>query len=207
MNQVTMKKLAIALCLLCVAFGAWAAGGKEAPAAEQGGIPTVQIWTKFNDTNPQNSQDEWLAATIAALKAEGTINLVNTFVPYDQINSKVNLAVQSGGEVPDISYVDGDIDFFVNNGALMDLTDFVKSAPWYKDVSKVALDGVTAADGKIYAIPTLLGGSMLYYWTAAFPDGPPKTTEDILKAGERLAKDGKFAITFKGSEGTGTSMF
>ncbi|MBI9104503.1 MAG: extracellular solute-binding protein [Spirochaetales bacterium] len=207
MNQSGIKRLIGVLCLMCVALGAWAGGDKEATNSTDGGPVTVNIWTKFNDTNPQNTQDQWMAATVAKLKTENNMILKNTFVPYDQIVSKVNLAVQSGGDVPDISYVDSDIDFFADNGTLMDITDFVKTASWYKDISPVALAGVTARDGKIYAIPNLLGGHMLYYWTAAYPDGPPKTTEDILKAGARLAKDGKFAITFKGSESTGTFMF
>jgi ABC-type glycerol-3-phosphate transport system substrate-binding protein len=200
-----VRKICLLACiaLMVLSIGAWAAGSRDTAVDKK----VVNIWTKFNDTNPQNTQDEWLVSAIAKIKADKGIELKNTFVPYDQINSKVNLAVQSGGDVPDISYVDQDIDFFANNGTLMDITDFVKSAPWYKDVSQVALAGVTARDGKIYAIPALLGGHMLYYWTAAFPDGPPRTTEDILKAGARLARDGKFAITFKGSEGTGSSMF
>ncbi len=204
MKTTKMKLLVTCVCLLCITMGVWASGGKETVATEN---KTINIWTKFNDTNPQNTQDEWLARIIKDFEAETGYKIVNTFVPYDQIVQKLNLAVQAGGNVPDLSYVDQDIDFFARNGVLMDITEYMEKAPWYADVSLVALQGVIASDGKKYAIPTLLGGHMLYYWTAAYPDGPPRTTEDLLKAGERLAKDGKFAITFKGSEGTGTSMF
>ena len=206
MNKAKKLCLMAALILTVITSITWAAGGKEvAPAAKATG--PLNLWTKFNDQNPQNTQDKWLAATIANIKTEANLEVKNTFVPYDQIVSKVNLAVQAGGDVPDVSYVDGDIDFFVNNDTLIDLTDFVKGAPWFKDLSPAALKGVTSNDGKIYAVPFLLGGHMIYYWTAAYPDGPPKTTDDLLKAGARLAKDGKFAITFKGSEGTGAQMF
>lgn len=207
MRKFELRKLLIALIILCAAMGLWASGSEEAAAADEGGVTVVNIWTKFNDTNPQNSQDEWLAATIATLKVEKNLELKNTFVPYDQINSKVNLAVQAGGDVPDVSYLDGQIDFHVNNGTVMDLTTFVKNASWYKDINPTSLKGTTALDGNIYALPSLLGGSTIYYWTAAYPDGPPKTTDDVLASGARLAKDGKYAITFKGSEGTGSSMF
>jgi ABC-type glycerol-3-phosphate transport system substrate-binding protein len=200
-----VRKICLFACigLMVLSIGAWAAGSKDAAVDTK----VVNIWTKFNDTNPQNTQDEWLVSAIAQIKADKGIELKNTFVPYDQIVNKVNLAVQAGGDVPDVSYVDGSIDFFVNNGTLMDLTDFVKKASWFKDISPAALKAVTAADGKIYAVPGNVGGNMMYYWTAAYPNGAPKTTADLLAAGERLAKEGKFAITFKGSERTGANTF
>lgn len=198
-------KLLVGLLLLCLATGLYASGKQEAAPAEENKV--IKIWTKFNDTNPQNSQDEWLKRTIEAFEAESGYTVNNTFVPYDQINSKLNLAVQAGGEVPDLSYCDGDIEFFTRNEVLIDITDYMTAADWYPSLMDVAKAGVVASDGRMYAVPAQLGGSMLYYWTAAYPDGPPKTTEDLLAAGARLKADDRFAITFKGSEGTGTSMF
>ncbi len=200
----TKRVLAMTL-LLCTTVVVWAGGNQEADSGEKEMV--IKMWSKFNHTNPQNTQDEWLAKVIQDFESDTGYIIENTFVPYDKIQSKVNLAVQAGGNVPDISYVDQDIDFYARNGALMDITSFMKKATWYQELGDVALNGVKANDGNYYAIPSLLGGHMLYYWTAAYPDGPPETTEDLLNAGARLAKEGKYAITFKGAEGTGTDMF
>jgi multiple sugar transport system substrate-binding protein len=167
----------------------------------------VTIWTKFNDTNPQNSQDEWLANTIIALQRSLGLKMTNVFAPYDQINNKLQLAVQAGGEIPDVSYMDTPLDPYYNNGILMDITEFVKSAPWYNDIDPVYFKPCTGPDGKIYCVPAISGGTMMYYWTSAYPNGFPKDTDELLKAAAELKKQGKYALTFKGSEGYGANLF
>jgi len=164
-------------------------------------IKPITIWTKFNDTKPQNTQDQWLADTIQSLKAFEKIELKNVFVPYNEINTKLNLAVQAGGDVPDVSYADMPIDFFYQNKVFVDITDFVKSAPWYSEISPSALKACTGPDGKIYCVPSIQVGSMIYYWTSAYPNGAPKTTDDLLVAAAELKKQNKFALTFNGPYG------
>lgn len=101
---------------------------------------TLIVWTKFNDQNPQNTQDKWLAQMIADYEAETGVKIVNTFQPFDQINAKLNVAVQANGDVPDLSYVDSQqLGFFEQNGTLMDLTEWAKSRPWFADVDPSAM--------------------------------------------------------------------
>jgi multiple sugar transport system substrate-binding protein len=178
-----------------------------APAAPVEEEPTevpkpgpITLWTKFNDTNPQNTQDEWLKSMLAAIKTDTGLEVTNVFVPFDQINTKLNLAVQAGGDIPDISYMDNqNLGFFYTNGTLMDLTDFVKSAPWFSSLNPAALKACTAPDGKIYCVPSNVAGRWMYYWTAAFPNGFPATTDDLMAVAADLKADGKFAVTFQAS--------
>lgn len=167
----------------------------------------VTIWTKFNDTNPQNSQDTWLKETIIDLQRAKGIQMTNVFAPYDQINNKLRLAVQSGGEVPDLSYMDPPLDAYYEAGALMDITDFVKSASWYGDISPSLWEACTGPDGKIYCVPAITAGQAIYYWTSAYPNGFPKDTDELLAAAAKMKEEGKYALTFKGSEGYGTNLF
>lgn len=167
---------------------------------------TITIWTKFNDQNQTdpNSQDKWMAQALKDFTAATGMKITNIVQPYDQINSKLNLAVQAGGDVPDVSYVDTlSVPFYHKNGTLQDLTDYIKSAPWAKDVPANALAACTGPDGKIYCVPTSLAGASTYYWKSQFPDGFPKTAQELLAAGKALkAKDAKkYIVTFKGSEG------
>src|SRR5581483_6592415 len=98
------------------------------------------IWSKFNAQTPQNSQDRWLADTLKEYTTKTGKPLNHVARPYDQINAQLNLAVRSGGDIPDLSYMDSQqIGFFVQNGTVQDLTDYVKNAPWYKDISPAAL--------------------------------------------------------------------
>jgi multiple sugar transport system substrate-binding protein len=176
------------------------------PAPEE--IGPITVWTKFNDQNPQNTQDEWLAAMLASIKSEAGLDVSNVFVPYNEINTKLNLAVQAGGDVPTVSYMDSQqLGFYYNNGSLQDITDYVKSAPWYSDLNPAALASCTGPDGKIYCVPSNMSSRVNYYWKEAYPNGPPTTTDELLAAAPRFKDEGKFVITFKGSEQQGAEIF
>jgi len=163
----------------------------------------ITLWTKFNDQSPQNTQDQWLADFLKAYTSKTGNQVTNIFQPFDQINSKLNIAVQAGGDVPDVSYVDSqNIPFLSKNGDLIDLTDYVRKAAWYTDLDKVALASCTAPDGKIYCVPTSVSGETVYYWTSDFPSGFPATAQDLLAMakGFKAANPTKFIVTLKGSE-------
>jgi len=202
----TRKTTALLLCLALLS--ALLFGAANSPATAQGS--TLQIWTKFNDQNPQNTQDKWLADMIARYRTEFGVQIVNTFQPFDQINAKLNVAVQARGEVPDVSYVDSQqLGFFEQNGVLTDLTDWVKSRPWFNDVDPGALAACTTPDGKILCVPSHAAVHFLYYWTDVYPDGVPATTDEFLaKAAElKAANPNAFAFTGKLAEKTSVERF
>ncbi|MCU0491381.1 MAG: extracellular solute-binding protein, partial [Chloroflexaceae bacterium] len=125
----------------------------------------------------------------------------NVTQDYAQINSKLNLAVTAGGDIPDLSYVDSQqLGFFIRNGTLQDLTEYVQGAPWFKDLNPAAVKACTGPDGKIYCVPGNLNSRLIYYWKPAWPNGFPKDTETFLAEARKMAGPGKYAMTFKGSE-------
>ena len=85
------------------------------------------------------------------------------------------------------------------NGTLQDLTEWAKAQPWYAEMDDSALKICTGPDGKLYCIPGALRPSSVYVWKDRFPNGFPKTPEEMLAAGEALKTDGKYAMTFFGS--------
>ncbi|MGL4649963.1 MAG: extracellular solute-binding protein [Caldilineaceae bacterium] len=202
--------LLVAMLAACAAPAAPAAPAEgEAAAAPAEAAPAeigpITLWSKFNDANPQNSQDEWLAAMLAGFGTDTGLEISNVFQPYDQINSKLNLAVLAGGDVPDVSYMDSQyLGLYFNNGSLMDLTEYVQSAPWFADVDPAAIAACTGPDGKIYCVPSNLNARLNYYWTAAYPDGFPADTDALLAAAATLKEQGKYAMTFKASETFGS---
>src|SRR5689334_16616251 len=75
------------------------------------------IWAEFNAQSPQNTQDQWMADTLKKYKDKIGAPITYVSQPYDQIDAKLNLAVRSGGTIPDVSYVHSQhIGFFVQNG-------------------------------------------------------------------------------------------
>jgi multiple sugar transport system substrate-binding protein len=193
---------AIASLLIAILMVATTSGVGHISADE----PVVVLWTKFNDQNTTdpNSQDKWVAQALKDFTAKTGKGISHIVQPYDQINSKLNLAVQSKGDVPDVSYIDTqNLPFFIKNGTLQDITAYVKAAPWFKDVTPGALATCTAPDGKIYCVPTSVAGASVYYWKDLYPNGFPKTAQELLTAARDLKKKDakKFGVTFKGSEG------
>ncbi|MHB8748329.1 MAG: extracellular solute-binding protein, partial [Aggregatilineales bacterium] len=98
--------------------------------------------------------------------------------------------------------------FFVKNGTVVDLTDYVQKAAWYKDLDKNALAACTGSDGKIYCVPTSLAGATVYYWKDYFPNGFPATAQDLLAMAKdfKSANPKKYIVTLKGSEGISLSQ-
>ena len=106
----------------------------SSPVAAQGN-PPITVWTKFNDQNPQNTQDEWLAAALDEYRTETGSEITNVLQPFDQINALLNAAVQSGADITDVSYVDSQfLGFLDRNGVLTDLTEWAQSREWFADV-------------------------------------------------------------------------
>ncbi len=191
-----MKRWSVLLVVAIMLVGAVAT-----TRAQTGKQPPITIWTKFNDQNPQNSQDQWLAAALKEYTDKTGNKVTNVNQPYDQINSKLNVAVQAKGDVPDVSYIDTQqLGFYTQNGTLMDLTDWVKGAPWYKDISPSAMAPCTTPDGKISCVPTSIASTLVYYWKDLYPNGFPATTDQLLAAAKDLKAKNKFAVTMKASE-------
>jgi multiple sugar transport system substrate-binding protein len=169
--------------------------------------PAITVWTKFNTENPQNSQDEWMRAAVDDYLAETGNTVTNVFQAFDVINSALNLAVQAGGDVPDVSYVDAqNLGFFDYNGTLTDLTDWISQQSWYADLAPSALAACTTPDGRVMCVPTATPSTLIYYWTDRYPDGFPTSAEALLEDCSRLTVEDLYALTFKGIEGFGLEV-
>ncbi len=169
---------------------------------------TLRVWTKFNADNPQVTSDRWLVQTIEDYRAATGITVENTYVVYNEINTRLNVAVQSGGDIPDVSYVDSqNIGFYYNQGTLTDLTEFVTSASWYDDLDPAALQACTAPSGEILCVPTTTTNFFTYYWADVYPNGYPATTDEFLALAPEIRAAGHYPITFKGAEGSSVERF
>lgn len=164
--------------------------------------PGLTIWTPFNDSSPQNSQDRWLATMMQSYQSETGTTLQNITRPYDTLNTDLNLALLAGGDVPDVSYLDSnEIGAFALNGTLLDLRPYVESQRWFRDLDGDSLAACTTNTGELLCIPTIKRGTLTYYWTSAFPDGFDGTLESLDAATTR------YALTGKQAEGLGFNVF
>ena len=124
----------------------------------------------------------------------------NQYTPWEKLGAKLVAAVQVKAEVPDLIEMGGSyVTSFYKNGVVQDLTEWAKAQKWYAEMDASALRNCSGPDGKLYCIPTANRPSQVFVWKDRYPNGFPKTTDEWLKEGERLKKEGKYAMTFFGS--------
>ncbi|MGQ9768056.1 MAG: ABC transporter substrate-binding protein [Anaerolineae bacterium] len=185
------------------------AGGPSQPATPTKAPEpkTLVTWFEYDETNMDPKSDErvgneYLRKAIPAFNKafEGKWVWKNQFTPWDKLEANIIAAVQAKGEVPDIVEIGtSSINTYYRNGTLQDLMDWAKAQSWWSDMDPSAIKACTGPDGKLYCIPMAERPHLVYVWKDRFPNGFPKTPEQFLAEGERLKKEGLYAMTFFGS--------
>ena len=174
-------------------------------------------WYQYDAANEDPKNDErvgnaYLRETMPIFNKAytGKWNWVNQTQPFDKMSTNLVAAVQAGGEVPDLMQAGtGDLNLFLKNGAVQDITDWAKAQSWFANLDPAAVATCTV-DGKLYCIPVAESPQVVFYWTAHFPNGFPKNPADFLKDAEALKAKKVKAITFFGStafDGGGIGRF
>jgi multiple sugar transport system substrate-binding protein len=185
------------------------------PAAQ---VRDFVTWYQYDEKNEDPKADErvgneYLRKTIPQFNEafKGKWRWVNQPQPFDKMATNLVAAVQAGGEVPDLMQTsDGSLLPLLKNGAIQDLTDWVKAQPWFSDLDPSAVAACTGPDGKIYCVPVAISPYVVFVWKDHFPNGYPKTPEEFKQAAEALKAKGIYAITFFGStafDGDGATRF
>jgi multiple sugar transport system substrate-binding protein len=190
----------------------------EAAAAPAGEAQDFVTWYQYDEKNEDTQSDErvgnaYLRETIPLFNEafKGKWNWINQAQPFDKMATSLVAAVQAGGEVPDLMQAGNDeILKFYKNGTLEDLTEWAQAQTWFKDLDSTGVQQCTGPDGKLYCIPIAQTPQLVFYWTAHYPDGFPKTQAEFMTQAEALKAKNVYAITFFGStafDGLGTERF
>lgn len=203
----------------------------QAPAAEaptaapqpaapaEGGESTFVSWYQYDETNTDEKSDErvgnsYLRKVIPVFNEEfkGKYKWVNQPQAWEKMVLNLVAAVQGGGDVPDVMQADATAvqTTLYQNGAVEDLTDWIKAQPWFGDLDAGAISACTGLDGRMYCVPIAETPQLVFYWSDHFPNGFPKTPEEFMTQAEALKQKGVYAITFFGStdfDGNATTRF
>lgn len=172
-----------------------------AVAAAMTGLPnlagqSIRVWTQYDLTATDRAQSRLLKAQVEAFEQATGADVQVEVIPWDQLATKLALAVQSGGDVPDVVESGAQhIPTLLSAGALTELDDLVKDAPWLTDLTDT--DRLACIrEGKRVCVASLVRSSVTYYRVADWPNGFPQTAQDFLKDVERLKGQGKIATSF-----------
>lgn len=183
----------------------------EQPATEAPTVPqepkALVTWFQYDENNEDPASDErvgnqWLRDTMPEFDKtfEGTWYWENIPKAWDKMAAELIASVYSGGEVPDLVELAGtEITTYVNNGAVMDLTDWMQAQSWYADIEPGALETCYGPDGRLYCVPTASRPYTTWVWADRYPNGFPTTPEEFMVEAERLKSEGFYAWTWFGS--------
>jgi len=157
------------------------------------------VWGSHDLTDGENPNSVALNSKIDSFEADTGVNVAYEQVAWDQLATKLAIAVQSGGDVPDVVEAGSQhIPALLDAGALMPLDDLLEGYDWTAELG----DGDRSAcviDGTRYCIAHNVRGGMTYYRADAFPEGYPQTTREWLEvAGTVTDDDNYFSTQFAG---------
>jgi ABC-type glycerol-3-phosphate transport system substrate-binding protein len=186
-----MKKFLLILALFTIlAIGA-------APIAAQ---DSITLWTSLDVTNTEEARSVSLAEFIASFEESSGITVNVEQVAWDQLTTRLSVAVTSGGDVPDIVEIGSQqIPQALDAGALMPLDDLLAGQDWVAQLTAGDTNACVIDDVRVCVAHTVRG-SMSYYNAADFPDGFPTTPEAVLAYAESGLAEGRevFSTFFAG---------
>jgi arabinosaccharide transport system substrate-binding protein len=167
----------------------------------QGGATKLIFWT-FVDAHQkfyESMAEQWNQE-----HPDQQIELEATTIPYDDMHTKLLLALQSGVGAPDLVDIEQSKfpNFMKGVPQLVDLTDMIK--PELNNIVQSRVE-IYSKEGKYYGIDYHVGATVMYYNQeildqAGVNADDIKTWSDFEQAGKQvLAKTGKPMITFEGN--------
>lgn len=188
-SQARRRMLLVAmLAVLSLLASACAQSRLEEGGAEVGG-GTITFWTRSNS-------EDFDKRLVEAWNATHDTKVKLTVIPSDLFVTKFSTAAR-GGNPPDV--VASDIIYlpkFNQTQQFLDLTDRIAGLPYADDLVQAHMRLATW-EGKQYAVPHNVDGSMLFYNKDLFeaagldPEKPPATWEEIYRYAKKITAPGK----------------
>ena len=183
-----MKKLGLSVLLAGFLAAPWALGQGE-----------LVIWSRYDLSDTEDANAVTLAEKIASFQEETGTQVVYEQVAWDQLATKLAIAVQSGGDVPDIVEAGSQhIPSLLDAGALSPLDNLLESSDWIAELGS-GDELACVVEGVRYCVAHNVRGGMTYYRAADFPDGYPETSEAVLEVAPSVTgEDSYFGTQFAG---------
>ena len=207
-----MKRfLALVLCLL-MALSLVACGGKDAPAEEEAPAPEASADQPYAGTTIRVilAGHDWTNAIqpkLPEFEAATGIKVEFESYPEDQLSTKLNVELASGGQYIDVFMCRPlqEVQQFIQNGYLAEVSDVLADADFQKDdFITAALDSYAQAganDGKYYGVPLVTERQVMYYRKDLLEQAGievPKSLDELAAAAAQLHDPANGVVGFVG---------
>lgn len=206
-NGILLRIIMYSVCAVFVASCGGPAFNQDASTTQDSGIESgsnadsntekpLVIWGQYDLTDEESEQSKLMSERIETFEEETNIEVIYEQIAWDQLATRLAVAVQSGGDVPDIVESGSQhIPTLLSAGALSQLDHLLENEPWVDDMNENDTANCIY-DGVRYCVSTMIRSGITYYQTADFPDGFPETAAGLLRAAERLQEEQKFVTSF-----------
>lgn len=170
------------------------AGGDPADGADDR-IVVWGTWDMEDQASGMAAGAVALQEMIASYEAATGTSVVYEHVPFDQLFTKVSLAVQSGGEVPDVVEAASQ-EVFSRPDVFQDVTALLADAAFVPQVGESERTSCVR-DGVRRCVAVNIGSTAWYYRPADLGDlAWPTTDAEWLSVGEQLHAEGLYVASF-----------
>jgi raffinose/stachyose/melibiose transport system substrate-binding protein len=187
-----MKTPKTLVALLATAAVLATAGCAGSSGADSSSGDKLVLWHAFAGQEDKVEFIDW--ALDEFQKENPDITLDVTALEQNAYKTKLQSAMATGGDVPDVFYSlpGGYLKTFVDAGRVADLTAALDTDNWRAELVPAALDAVTY-DGKVYAIPQSIDTTVMWYNTKLFKEHGwkvPTTWDEFISLRDQIAKEG-----------------
>ncbi len=156
------------------------------------------IWSQYDLTDDESANAVTLREKIAAFEESTGITVVYEQVAWDQLAPKLAVAVQSGGDVPDIVEAGSQhIPSLLDAGALTAMDDLLADEEWTAELTEGDSQACVIEDVR-YCVAHNVRGGMSYYQIDALEGEFPKTAEEWLAASSEFSGEPFLSTQFAG---------
>lgn len=172
------------------------AGASESSAGETPKEATITFWYTANDANPSDYFAVWQKENIRLFEEKyPNIKIQPTVISdSNQYMTKITTEV-AAGNAPDVfqTWLSGRLKPFVEADRLRPLDDLIARSPVMQEIIPEAATQLGTFDGKVYAIPTINTGEVIYYNKKIFAENNweiPETYDELLAIVEECNEKG-----------------
>jgi multiple sugar transport system substrate-binding protein len=165
-----------------------------APVAAQDN--SITVWSRIDLSATDDPNATALNAFIEQFTADTGITVNYEQVAWDQLSTRLIVAVTSGGDVPDIVEAGSQhIPSLLDAGALAPLDDLLADLPWVSELTTGDTAACVVEDVR-YCVANNVRGGLTYFQNGDFPDGFPATADDWMAASGALPEGREYFTTF-----------
>lgn len=181
----------------------------SAPAADNGGSEaagytgtlSIMHFSTSEESQGNGGSDGFRTTLANWIAANPDITVEENVLANDDYKTQI-ATLANANDLPDVFLLQGmNTRAWAEQGLVLDMTQYIQDSPYYADYNQAYFTPFTAADGKIYGLPVLTGGTctVVLYDKTVWGDEFPTTWADVEAKAADIIADGKTPIAFGNS--------